>query len=75
MTPTTSASSGHAWPPLLWLQVTATPPHGGIIPIGDLFEQVTTSRRIVWRCTRRAQQLGPVLHSTARSTSGREREQ
>ncbi len=75
MRPTTSASSGHAWPPLLWPQVATTSPHGCVIPIGDLFEQVATSRRIMWRSARRAQQLGPVLHSTARSTSGREREQ
>ena len=75
MTPTTSASSGHARLHLVGSQMTATPPHGRVIPIGDLFEQVTTSRRIVCGCARRAQQLGPVLHSTARSVSGREREQ
>ena len=75
MTPTTSAPPGHARLHLVGSQVTATPPHGGIIPIGDLFEQVTTSRRIVRRLALRTEQLGPVLHSTARSTSGRYSEQ
>ena len=69
-----SAPHGHAWPPVLWSQVTATPPDGGIIPIGNLFEEVTTLWRIVWRSALRTEQLGPVLHSAA-CVSGYEREQ
>ena len=70
MTPTTSAPPTLAWLPILWLQVTATPNLGGIVPIGQLFEEVATPRWIVRRCALRTEQLGPVLYSTARSVSG-----
>ena len=75
MTPTMSATSGHAWLHLVGSQVSTAPPHGRIIPIRQLFEQLPTLCRIMWRRALRAEYRPTIAGCAAYCVNSYEREQ
>ena len=73
--PMASASSGHAWLHVFRPQVSTAPPHGRIIPIGQLFEQLPTLCRIMWRLARLPEYNPTIAGCAAYCVNSYEREQ